>query len=529
MGGGMGGGMGDGSRTGPWRRGVAGIALAAGLATAGPARADCLGLLPSCWAERIDAACVAAPTHACVADRRIRLLDRAMRENAEENRSLFFEQSFEAIQRTRSLDEARRIAALGERWGFQPNNFGKAVRAFAEARHDWNGALDRGDLVGALAAVPAPDLPVSDRWLFTVVDTIFTRAQALGRGGEVLQAIAEDRIASSNWTTVRPKLFVHWFEGVVKGEVAPDLADRLIALAPTGDAVAMRLARATIADDPAEIGRAIAREYPNGTDGRDDHDPFEAIWNAYRLLETREASLRERFLDALPRSVAGRKSAFDGVQIDKSVLAGEPGVVRRLVARTLPSDTASTVYLWEAGLRSQAIAASLPELDRPDRLEATGTMARVLFHEGRPEQALTIALSAEMRGLLFADGEPTSLADALAVATMRSPPSKAAKKFLALFRSDDLQRLRDKAELAIRSEALLAGLAAEPETGGELSAPGAADEATLDAAFDGAAERRDCRAMSILAQRRGEAGGVASLLRDFDRIASCVDAKEPRG
>lgn len=511
-----------GSKRPGWRRRAAGAVLALSVAAAGPAVAACSSSLPSCWAERWDDSCVDTPTRACVLELRLRLLDRAMSEDREANRQLFHEQSFEIAWRSRSLDEARRVAALGQIWGFEPDSHGEAVRAFADPRFDWNGRLAAGDVVGAFAATPGPELSSSYVWLDRVIDTIFLRAVALGRGGDVLQAIAESHIASSNWDTARASLVFGWFKRLLAGEIPTDLADRLIALAPTEKAVSMRLARAAVDADPAEIGRAIAREYPDGTAARHDHDPQEAIWGAFRLLEPQPAPVRERFLDALPRSVSGKGSVFVSFSLDGPVIAGEVGVVRRLVARTLPGDQAMSAYLRQKGQRSEAIAASLTELDPPDRFGATGLMAEVLFAEGKVDRAMEIASSAEMRRSFFGGGSTSSQADALALAALRAPPSKATKRFLALFPAEDLERLRAKADQTRRGEAALVLFASD---GGETTS---LDADTLDAAFDLARDRDDCRAMARLARARGEEGGVASMVRDFARVASCVDEKEAR-
>ena len=510
-----------GSKRQGWRQRAAGAVLAVSVATAGPAAAACSSALPSCWAERWDAACVDAPTRACVLELRLRLLDRAMSEDREGHRQLVHEQSFEIAWRSRSLDEARRVAALGRIWGFEPNSHGEAVRAFADPRFDWNGRLAAGDVVGAFGATPAPELPSSYVWLGRVVDTIFLRAVSLGRGGEVLQAIAESRIASSNWDTARTSLVFGWFKRLLAGEIPSDLADRLIALVPTEKAVSMRLARAAVDADPAEIDRAIAREYPDGTEARSDHDPQEAIWGAFRLLESQPAGVRERFLDALPRSVSGKGSVFVSFSLDEPVIAGETGVVRRLVARTLPGDQAMSAYLRQKGQRSEAIAASLTELDPPDRIAATGLMAQVLFAEGKVDRAMEIASSAEMRRSFFGGGSTSSQADALALEALRGAPTKSTKRFLSLFPAEDLERLRAKADLTRRGEAAFDRFASDRGEAASL------DAETLDAAFDLASDRDDCRAMARLARTRGEEGGVASMVRDFARVASCVDEKEP--
>lgn len=499
----------------------AGLALAVAFGvSAAPAWADCPGVLPSCWAERIDRACERAPTSVCLGDLRLRLLEKVMGEASEEGRDLVRRQIFDMAIASPDLDQRRRIAGLAARAGGPDDGFSRAVRAFAEPRFDWRARLAADDFAGALAAMPAPDLAVSDRWLRPVLDVIFERALSVGRGGEVLDGLADGRPAWADWGGVRESVLRGWFDRVATR--APDLLDRLICLAEPSQARSLRLARAAIDADPSAIGRAVASEFPG--EGAVDDDGERAIWDAFGLLETRPAEVRERFLDALPRSVSAEFTGSKGASLDGPVIRGERGVVERLVARTLPRDAATSVFLWDETVRSAPIARTVTALDAPDRTDARLLMAQALIAEGAVDEALAIADRPESRTRLFGADADTSRAEAIGRALLGRAPTKAGRAYFARLGRERFETVKSRWANAEAGKRLLAIVAADRATGtGETPLDGV-DDAVFQAAWDEASLRHDCGAMMGVSRRRGQT--ILAEARDLDWVASCVERKE---
>lgn len=518
--------MGVGSKGVQARRRIgfaATIALGIAVGPMGVARANTLCLLPSCWAVRADHACELAPTTLCLGDTRLRALDQMMAEDPAEGLSELRLRTFDLAIASPDAAQRRRIADLAARWKVPEDNFARAVRAFTEPRFDWRVPLAAGDFAGALAAMPAPDLPVSDRWLRPVLDAIFDRALAAGRGGEVLDGLADGRPTWAEWGEVRAGVLRSWFERVTTR--APDLLDRLIGLADPLQARSFRLARAAIDADPSAIGRAVAIEFP--TEGAVDDDGERAIWDAFGLLETRPAEVRERFLDALPRSVSAEFTGSKGASLDGPVIRGERGVVERLVARTLPHDAATSVFLWSPEVRSAAIARAAPALDPPDRTDADLLMAQASIAENRVADALAILARPESRERLFGKNDDQSRADALARALLSVPPTDATRDFFRRFARLGAERVeavktawvdREKAKRMLK---LLDDDFATLSRGALFED---VEDTVLAAAWEEASARRDCRAMNVMSRNRRQP--LLARLRDLDWVASCVAFKE---
>lgn len=505
-----------------WRRWAMGVATAMA-ASASPAWAGCSMLLPSCWSERVDAVCAAAPTRACVFDLRLRLLDRLMSGDAEAAREIFFSQSFDMTIGSPVLEERRRVVALGERHGFQPDRFGVAVKLFAEDRTDWRAPLARGDFAAAIAAVPDPALSVSYQWLDGVVDTIFVDALRLGRAGEVLDAIATGRLDSTNWSSARDHLYDRWFRRLIRGDRA--LAERLIGLAAPQRARSMRLAMAATATDPALLAASFAREFPAERSVHDDEDT-NSVWRAFGFLESEPVAVRERFLDAMPRFVSTDTTGPTSAWLDGPVGRGEVGVVRRLVARTLPDEEVSGVYQYAAGMRSDAIARTLGELDPPDRQAATVMMVEALIAEGAWDRAGKVVSGRDaLDRLTGAKGEPHR-ARAIAERFILAGKAKSAKPLFASFDTDTAEAISAHVGATQGAEKMLSLLAEDPVRLTQGTPFDEVDDAILTAAWDLAQERGDCRGMLAAARNRHAARSEIDYARDLDWVASCVARKE---
>lgn len=515
--------MRSGARKSRWRRWATGVATAMIVST-GPAAAGCTMLLPSCWTARVDSTCASAPTRACVLDMRLRLLDRLMSADPEGTRELYFSETFEMAITLPELAERRRVAALAARHGFQPNRFGVAVKLFAEERADWRTPLARGDIAGAIAAIPDPGLSVSYQWLDGVADSIFREALRRGRAGEVLDAIAAGRIAGSNWSSSRDNLFDRWFRLVRRGD--PAVVERLIGLATPDRARSMRLALAATAEDPGATATVLARDFPAPpTADADRGEVTRAAWRAYDFLRDEPAAARERLLDALPRFV---EVGSYGPTLDDPVGRGEVGVVRRLVARSLPDDDASGVYFFAPGMRSETIARSLPELDPPDRQAATGMMIEAAIAEGRWDRAEKLLNSSDGLGGLTGERANSMRARSLVETAIAAGRSKAVKKLLASFDPDTREAVITAADRRVEAENLLARLDEEPEVLAEGTPFGSIEDGILEAAWDLAQTRGDCRGMLTVARNRHEERTELDLARDLGRVASCLATREEK-
>lgn len=505
------------------RRWALGAAAAAMIASTSPGRADCSMLLPSCWSERAEARCAAEPTRACVFDMRLRLLDRLMSASPEETRDLYHSQSFELAISSPVLEERRRIVALGMRHGFQPNRFGVAVKLFAEERVDWRAPLSRGDIAGAIAAVPDPALSVSYQWLDGVVDTIFREALRLGRAGEVLDAIAAGALDSSNWSSARDNLYDGWFRLVLERDRA--LAERLIGMAAPQRARSMRLATAATAPDPAQLAECFAREFPGEVASRVEEDTS-TVWRAYDFLQLEPVAVRERFLDAMPRFVSADQGGMTTTWLDGPVGRGEIGVVRRLVARSLPDDEASGIYRHASGMRSEAIAQALPELDPPDRRAATVMMVEALIAEEKWDRAVKVLSSRDALDRLTGENGDTDRAREIAVKLVAAGRAKPVEKLLKAFDAETRRSVVEVVGNAAGARKMLAMIAAEPARLTQGTPFAEVDDAVLKAAWDLAQERGDCRGMLAAARNRHAGRSELDLARDLVWVSSCVARKE---
>ncbi len=515
--------MRSGTRKAPWRRWATGV-VAAMIVSAGPAAADCSLLLPSCWTVRVDSTCAAAPTRACVLDMRLRLLDRLMSADPEEARDLYFSESFDMAITSPELGERRRVAALAARHGFQPNRFGEAVKLFAEDRADWRTPLARGDVAGAIAAIPDPALSVSYQWLDGVADAIFREALRRGRAGEVLDAIAAGRITGFNWRSSRDNLFDRWFRLVRRGD--PVLVERLIGLATPDRARSMRLALAATAEDPGATAAVLARDFPAPpTAEADRSEVTRAVWRAYDFLRDESAAVRERLLDALPRFVEVDSS---GPTLDDPVGRGEVGIVRRLVARSLPDDDASGIYLFAPGMRSETIARSLPELDPPDRQAATGLMIEAAIAEGHWDRAVKLLNSPDGLAGLTGERANSMRARSLAEAAIVAGRGKAVEKLLASFDPDTRAAVVEAVGNRAAAEKLLALLDEDPVRLTQGAAFDEVEDGILEAAWDLAQTRGDCRGMLTAARNRTAARTQIDFARDLGRVASCLAVREEK-
>lgn len=511
-------------RRATWSAATMVLALAAPT-LAGAARAECSPAAPLCWAERIDAACAAAPTRACVTDLRLDLLDRLMTAHPDEARDLFFSQSFELAIASPDAATRRRIAALGERHGFQPNRFGVAVKLFAEDRFDWRTPLARGDVAGAIAAIPDPTLSVSYQWLDGTVDAIFREAVRRGRGGEVLEAIASGRIDGDNWRSQRDGLFDRWFRAVMRGD--PVLVERLIGLAAPERARSMRLARAATAADPAALAAAFAAAFPRAPGPGDDvEEDTRSVWRAYEFLAAEPVATRERFLDAMPRFVSAEWTGQSGAPLDGPVGRGEVGIVRRLVARTLPDDEASGLYRHEAGMTSAAIERTIAVLDPPDRRAATGMEIEALIAEGAWDRAVKLANTPDAIERLTGPASDAAQARGIAMALITAGHGKRIRALLAAFDGDTVREMLDDAGRRAGARKLLELLAADPQRLTRGTPFAEVDDRILKDAWDLAQTRGDCRGLLTVARNRHDERSALDLARDLGWVSSCLATRE---
>lgn len=500
------------------RRRIAALILLA--STVSAAAAPCRpAWLPSCLAERLEASCVAAPTVACVRTIRFDRLETAMTADPDATRETFRSQSFELAISSTDAAERRRIAAANQRFGWEPNGFGEAVRAFAEDRFDWRARLAEGDVAGALAAVPRPDLGVSYQWIGGVYDAIFAEALKRGRVAEVIDHALAGGPGGSNWQSGLDVLADRWFRRLL--DVDRPAAARLAGLGTPGRALSRRLVLAALDPDPQALATAFAREFPDPRPlGDARHRATESVWDAWTMLETRDVATRERFLDAMPRFVGAVGDGHTYVFLDGPVARGEAGIVRRLVARLLPSDEAAGLYDFAPGTRAEAIARVLPELDPADRAAAEAMMVEALIADGDVERALALMATKPVAARLFPAGGPTAQARRIALALAGRPETPRIRAVLARFDPDEAIAIRRDAATRAAAGRLLDGWAKV----GPAAATDADDE-TLAAAVDLAETRGDCRGLLAAALARAGETSVADLGRALGRTQSCLETE----